>query len=649
MHSPRGKNATDRDGFVNILHGLADGQVLQRHGDQTACARVTGVCSARGPVHVRITDGGRVVRGWSKRRVGRAVRGRFVARLDGIPTGGPYTVTFSAGSEALAVRRVHVGDVWLLAGQSNMQGCGPLSGAPAPHRLVHAMYMDRHWDVAREPIHFPAESPDPVHSDPARSASEIRVLRRKTWFGVGPGIYFGKEMVRRSGGVPQGLICTAKGGTTMESWSPSCKNMGARSLYGSMLLSLRRSAQPISGVLWCQGESDTTRPLAAVYTNAMKRFVAAIRRDLKQPTLPFFIAQLGRVSDPGPMPVHWNHIQNQQYLLKKHIQNLECVPGVDLPLCDIIHLSPEGSAILGARLAGVADRIVHGNRKELPAPELISVVRTRNDPRNSRCRYNLKLTFRNIAGRLRADGRPTGFALVDDRHEDGRCIYHAKISGRNTIHLEASPGEVHGEYKVTENRGEYRLIHGHGCSPHVNIRDDRGMPIPVFGPMRIESSLALCPFLMEWMVSRLQKPGRPLRSLARPRPSTSFPFQRYSFPKWFVDMHEVWNGRPGQCFFFTDIRLDESMKLNLRVGSDGPIRIWAGSRPVFEDYRATNPAIMDQHIRPISLNKGTHRITVAMDLNDGHAWGFYLRFDRRDVSRLRRVRGDYAVPVCCLE
>jgi hypothetical protein len=50
--------------------------------------------------------------------------GKFSAQLNGLPAGGLYRIEFCCGVESVAVEGVRVGDVWLLAGQSNMQGTG---------------------------------------------------------------------------------------------------------------------------------------------------------------------------------------------------------------------------------------------------------------------------------------------------------------------------------------------------------------------------------------------------------------------------------------------------------------------------------------------------------------------------------------------
>ena len=259
-----------------VSHGLMTGQVLQRL-KSGAKATVTGSCSGSGDVLATIVSGKKKLKGWMDKKVGRASGGAFTAKLDGVPVGGPYTVTLACGAENVAIKDVSVGDVWLLAGQSNMQGCGNMADAPAPHNKVHAFYMDRRWGVAQEPIHFLEESPDPVHCATPLTPDAIKKAKKAALKGVGPAIYFGKEMVKRSGGVPQGFICTAHGGTSMQQWSPDKSSEGGKSLYGSMKLSIDACGQPVAGVLWYQGESDANQNDAQVYTQRMKDLITAIR------------------------------------------------------------------------------------------------------------------------------------------------------------------------------------------------------------------------------------------------------------------------------------------------------------------------------------------------------------------------------------
>lgn len=600
---------------------------------------VTGSCATTGPVTATI----RGAKGWRSRAVGHAAGRKFTARLTDIPVGGPYDITLAAGNESVTVRRVWVGDVWLLAGQSNMQGCGNLKSAPRPHPLVHAMYMDDHWDVAKEPIHFLAESPDPVHwssyGKERPTAKQCARFRRAAFKGVGPGIFFGKEMVRRSGGVPQGLLCTAHGGTSMEQWDPAKKKLGGDSLYGSMLRTWRKTGQPVAGVLWYQGESDCVDAAVPLYTRRMVKFVATMRRDLRQPRLPFLLVQIGKVFGANWNAKCWNAIQNQQVELKKLIRHYDVVAAIDLPLDDGIHVSTEGNARLGVRLARLADRLAYGNRRELPAPELASVEIKQTPETKKYCSYRLVLKFKNVVGGLRSTGLPTGFALVDANHNNPNAIYKTTLHGN----------EAYLETMIAGNQGEYSLMYGHGTAPFVNITDAREMAVPVFGPVRLDHTMAMSPFIHKWLVSDIQPVHGSVAKMPAPRPSPKLRLQPYVTTDSFVCQHHAWQGKSGHAVFFSEITVPEPMKLNLRMGYDGPIKVWLDDKPAFCDPHGTNPAVPDQGIVPVRLRAGKHRVAVAMDLNDGCAWGFFLRFNRADLSRKRIDSGKFALPVCTLE
>ena len=176
--------------------------------------------------------------------VGSVVRGKFNMKLTAIPVGGPYNLRLESGKESVEIKSFFVGDVWVMAGQSNMQGIGDMTGRAKPHPLIRNFSMRREWRLAEDPLQHLAESPDACHTPAQCSPKEDEKQRREAIKGVGAGIFFAREMVERSGGVPQGLICTAHGGTSMQQWSPDRKRLGGESLYASMLISVRATGQP---------------------------------------------------------------------------------------------------------------------------------------------------------------------------------------------------------------------------------------------------------------------------------------------------------------------------------------------------------------------------------------------------------------------
>lgn len=192
-----------------ITSGLAGHQVLQRGVDGTASVTLKGRSSRAGLLRVSVTRGKHRLRlaGFADRPLARIQAADWTARLSGLPTGGPYRLRFfvvnDAGAELAAhtVEQILVGDVWVLAGQSNMVGRAELENVEKPHELVHVFRPEGGWAQAKEPLHERRE-------------------RNNMVIGAGLGLPFSKEMVRRTN-VPVGLIPTAVGGTSLWLWEPA--------------------------------------------------------------------------------------------------------------------------------------------------------------------------------------------------------------------------------------------------------------------------------------------------------------------------------------------------------------------------------------------------------------------------------------------
>jgi hypothetical protein len=399
--------------MMKILSGLAEGQVLQRVGSRGAKVVLEGTSAEDGAIRVTVSKANAAIKGWKRRLVGKAVGGKFSVTLSSLPVGGPYRLRLEAGREKVEVPSFFVGDVWILAGQSNMEGVGDMTGKAKAHPLVRAFSMRREWRRA--------EDPDACHAASQCTPKAGEILRKQAVKGVGAGVFFAREMLKRSGGVPQGLICTAHGGTSMQQWSPARAHLGGESLYASMLTSVRATGQPVAGVLWYQGESDANPTDATHYTGRMGELVAASRRDLGQPRLPWVVVQIARhFTDPMSLEETqgWNSIQEQQRLLPKKIKFLETVAAIDLPMDDLIHIGAQGFPRLGARLASAADRLAYGNRREMPMPRLRAILPIDKSPF-----FSIEVKFDSVLRDLCATGEPCGFKLVSPEGKPMEVIY----------------------------------------------------------------------------------------------------------------------------------------------------------------------------------------------------------------------------------
>lgn len=456
------------------LAGLADHQVVQREGDTGAAVDLTGTSEAA--VELRAYElGGRPATGWERAGDG----GTWKHRLE-LPTGGPYElVGREAGGDVVTlVRHVLVGDLWLLAGQSNMQGIGFLDRhVEAPSPQVAVLDMARRWRPAVEPLHKLYTSPDLVHrttDDPEALAALVEADAASP-VGAGLGVAFGNELVAQTG-VPVGLIATAHGGTSLAQWSPALRHEGGRSLFGSMLLSIEAAGGRVAGVLWYQGESDALGPEHAAFADRLRDLVGALREELAAPALPFFHVQLGRVVlipglDPDTAPA-WSAIREVQ-------RTIDLGPGgvstaVDLPLSDPIHVSTRGLRRLGRRLA----RLASGAATPLTIEEITKTVTPGTDGAPDAVQVRVRIG--GASGPLSPAEHVAGFSLRDAAGHDKGGIFAVTVDGDAP-----STVVVHAATTLTDGDS---LWYGYGFDPYCNLVDADDAAVPAFGPVALTAS-----------------------------------------------------------------------------------------------------------------------------------------------------------------
>lgn len=462
---------------LKIDSGLTHYQVLQANEeDKNYPIEITGSCAGDGLIEFRVVGMAYEILPWSE--IARAENGKWKGIVENIPLGGPYRIDFRLknGSneeiESASIFEVLVGDIWLLAGQSNMQGVGNLANASDPHPLVHVYSMAYSWRIAKDPLHVLVESPDPVHC--GNITEEERPAKIKQAYtgikGAGLGLPFALEMVKRTGR-PIGLIASAHGGTSMTQWDPDLKDKGGESLYGSMFKQVMSAGGRIRGVLWYQGESDASKDPQPLYKERMRKFVSALRRDLGNPNLPFYYVQIGRFVVDNPDPTYWNKLQNDQLELEKELAPGGMVASIDLALDDLIHIGTDGLKILGYRLANLVERDLFGGKCDIgPRPAKVERVQSPYGPQ-------IKITFSGVNGKLISEGRPSGFSIsASPESPNLPIIYNVTFSEaeKNVVYL-----------WITKMPDQAFLWHGRGFDPYCNIKDESNMAVPVFGPIQV--------------------------------------------------------------------------------------------------------------------------------------------------------------------
>ncbi len=624
---------------MQLKTGLYDHMVLQRNRSGKSDALFEGVTSASGKVVARISQNGKALRGMASINVGKAAKRKFTGRLRGIPTGGPYDIELSVvdskgkAHDSIHITDVLVGDVWVLAGQSNMQGVGLLADAMPPHEMVRAYYMDDRWNVATDPIHVLSSSIDEVHCGPNGPLAATPIPPTT---GVGPGVAFGQDMHARTG-VPQGLLATAHGGTSMAQWDPAKRRQGGKSLYGSMLRSVKWNGGRVAGVVWYQGESDANPQAARVYTDRMKKLVAAMRSDFNDQPLPFVAVQIGRVISTSRQWPAWNDIQDQQYRLPEAIERLAVVPAIDLSLDDNIHISGGDQNRLGKRCAQAMCHLLGpkaAGSKEL-GPIKVKSVKLVKEPRPAFSAA--EITFDNVAGSLKAAGRPMGFSLSETA--TASTIFKTELVGRNKVLIRSSLSP-----RALQSAS---VCHGAGLSPACNITDDLDRSLPVFMDLPLGKQLAVTPYVTQLRTTGWQAIKGDTKKPPFPDASILKKMRAFESDDAFIDLHLQYDNvttNDPVAYFACKFHCKTKMKLAALVGYDGPLRLWVDGKLIFEDPDGVNPAVIDGSRVAFNADKGEHEIIAALGSNTRRAWGIMLRFERTGVAQKTIDSGKAVLP-----
>ncbi|MBW4841214.1 MAG: sialate O-acetylesterase, partial [Paenibacillaceae bacterium] len=147
--------------------------------------------------------------------------GNWEVQLEELAPGGPDELVITAGEEKLVLRDVLVGDVWVLAGQSNMELpvrrtldrlAEEVRGLDLP--MIRQFVVPQSYD-----FHGPRENLDSGAWVPATPEGLLGFSAA--------GFFFAKKIYERYG-VPIGLIQTAVGGTPIEAWisEPTLRRIG---------------------------------------------------------------------------------------------------------------------------------------------------------------------------------------------------------------------------------------------------------------------------------------------------------------------------------------------------------------------------------------------------------------------------------------
>ena len=356
------------------------------------------------------------------------------------PAGGytAHTITIKAGKEEKVLENVVFGEVWLCAGQSNMEWSVRKTPDMKAELKKGANDKIRLYCTGRT---F-ADTPQIEVPLQKKHKTEWAVCNSKSlanFSAVGYG--FGKELQEKLD-MPIGLIDASYGGTPIETWlsaeyltnnpkvAAQTKKLRHKSwkhrvsfLHNANIYPIRHAS--IAGVIWYQGCSNVSN--CGQYFTLLTNLVKSWREEFRNPEMPFYIVEIAPHTYAG---IDGARIREAQARVAARTKNCEIVITNDQnQIPGDIH--PPKKAEVAHRLAQCA---LGGFYKKTDAEFRSPAYRAMVVEGNA-----IRVSFKNVPTTLvqKGEGRINGFQLgVKDPENEKKLIFHvaeAKIDGKTIV------------------------------------------------------------------------------------------------------------------------------------------------------------------------------------------------------------------------
>ena len=436
--------------------------------------------------------------------------GKWLVRLNPLKANAtPATLTVE-GKNKLELNDILVGEVWLVAGQSNMQRL--LSETANGEAAIAAANQPqiRLFNVSRQ-VAFKHAAP-PLAKWAACTSESVKQFSAA-------GYYFAVELQKELN-VPIGVINSSYGGSQAEAWTPveyllasadlkptvdrtktwdeerprvkveydeaikkwreesdKAKAAGATprpspavpdslreyrvaaSIYDGMIAPLIPFY--IRGAFWYQGESNEAR--AQQYEILLPVMIKAWRERWGQGDFPFGIIQLPNYREPKAEPADeaWSHIREGQRRTARVVPNTGLIVTIDIGEARDIH--PKNKLDVGKRMAAWAMGDVYSRSSLKSGPSF-------RDARPGASGAEMMVTFDDVGRGLKSrdDGKLAEFAIAG---ADKKWYWaEAQIVGRNQVKVWSAsvPKPVAVRYAFNNN------------PKNPNLTNDSGLPASPF-------------------------------------------------------------------------------------------------------------------------------------------------------------------------
>ncbi len=400
--------------------GLADIHVTGKYYGQTSAVQARW----RGGPWVTICahpSGGRFD-GWLRGQ--KAGQGTLAVRYADRPS-----ITTSHGT-------VGIGDIFVIAGQSNASGRAPTMQHWSHPSLVATMFgNDLRWKRLADPVDSIVGQADTV-------SKEIQPVGGSVWPLLATHLLYGSD-------VPVAFVPAARGAVSMRGWLRRDSEPAAPgTLYGNMLRRVRAVGGHVRAILFWEGEADAGQQQTTEkdYQSMLKTFVVDVKHDMGARVI---VSQVGDVPYANGT-AGLNSVRAAQAAAASWTASSAVGPQLyDLGLDDEVHYTRL------ADLQKIADRwwvAIAGacyKKGDGRGPRLATAVYTASN-------RTITLTFKD-AGPL---SLPSGAAGAFSVHQSGGtvAVQSATRGGANVIRLKiASPAS--GSFTVSLGEGRSGALH----------------------------------------------------------------------------------------------------------------------------------------------------------------------------------------------
>ena len=241
---------------------------------------------------------------------------------------GVLNITFTSQLFAQTASPINM-QLYILAGQSNMAGRGPITEeyASINHPNVYMLDKNNQWVQAKHPLHF--DKPSVA--------------------GVGPGLAFAIKMAEANPNIQIGLIPCAVGGTSITSWKQSGFDKATNTHpYDDAVARIKIAmlSGTIKGILWHQGESDSNPQAISTYLNKLSTLIISLRQEIGNEKIPVVIGEL------GPYKENYRSFNTELQKVTGFIHYCAVASSASLTdKGDVTHFNSKSASIMGERMA----------------------------------------------------------------------------------------------------------------------------------------------------------------------------------------------------------------------------------------------------------------------------------------------------------